>query len=364
MKKILITFGTRPEVIKLAPVIKELKPHFEVEVLHTGQHMDLVDPLLNLFNIKPDHELKIMKAGQDLFELTQNLLPGIKSVLEKSSPDLVMVQGDTTTSFLTALAAFYKQIPVAHVEAGLRSHKPYYPFPEEMNRKQISQLADLHFAPTSLNKQNLLNEGVPGDKISVTGNTVIDALNYIKSSEAFEKTMPDVLTRIGLKDKLIVLTAHRRENHGEPLKSIFEAVREILTDYPDSLIMYPAHPNPAVQLAIQEAGIDHERFVQTESMDYLPFLKILERADLILTDSGGIQEEASALGKPILVLRNETERQELIDQGLGKLVGSDRSLIVKESIDILENPPSPDVSNIFGDGSASQLIRKALQDQL
>lgn len=364
MKRILIAFGTRPEVIKLAPVIKELKPHFEIRVLHSGQHMELVEPLLSLFNIETDYDLKIMKAGQDLFELTQNLLPKLKDTLELARPDYVMVQGDTTTSYLTALAAFYLKVPVIHVEAGLRSHNPYYPFPEEVNRKQISQLADFHFAPTSRNKKHLLDEGVSKDKVWVTGNTVIDALNQIKASEAFEQVKPEVLSGIGLKTKLVVLTAHRRENHGQPLIEVFKAVNDILSRHPECVVLFPAHPNPAVKEAVEQAGIKNERFIQGEPLSYLLFLKVLERADLILTDSGGIQEEAAALGKPILVLRNETERQELIDRGLGTLVGTDRDLIVEQAELLLTTSKPSKTSSVFGNGTAAQKIKEILQDQL
>lgn len=364
MKKILIAFGTRPEVIKLAPVIKELKSHFEIKVLHSGQHKELVEPLLDLFNINPDYNLEVMKHGQDLYELTQNLLPKLKEKLEQAAPDYVMVQGDTTTSYLTALSAFYQKIPVMHVEAGLRSNNPYYPFPEEMNRKQITQLTEFHFAPTSLNKKSLLQEGIPKEKIWVTGNTVIDALNLIRTSKAFLKAEPDVLSKVWPQNKLIVLTAHRRENHGKSMTAIFEAVREVLSNHPESVVLYPTHPNPAIQNAIQEAEINNERFIQSEPLSYLPFLKVLERADLILTDSGGIQEEAAALGKPILVLRNETERQELIDQGLGKLVGANTSVIIEEAKKILKDPQPSVTSSLFGDGTAAQKIKEILQNQL
>jgi UDP-N-acetylglucosamine 2-epimerase (non-hydrolysing) len=364
MKKILIAFGTRPEVIKLAPVIKELKPHFEIQVLHSGQHKELVEPLLSLFNIEPDHDLKIMKEGQDLFELTQNLLPKLKEALELSRPDYVMVQGDTTTSYLTALAAFYLKIPVIHVEAGLRSNNPYYPFPEEINRKQISQLAEFHFAPTSRNEKNLLDDGISKQKVWVTGNTVIDALNQIKASEAFKQFEPEVLSGIGLQNKLVLLTTHRRENHGKPLLEVFNAVNDLLSKHPECVVIFPAHPNPAVKVAIEQAGIKNDRFIVSNPLNYLPFLKVMARANLILTDSGGIQEEAAALGKQILVLRNETERQELIDRGLGILVGTDRAMIIEQAEALLKSSKPSKVSSVFGDGTASQKIKEILQNQL
>ncbi|WP_421774577.1 non-hydrolyzing UDP-N-acetylglucosamine 2-epimerase [Gracilimonas sp.] len=364
MKKILIAFGTRPEVIKLAPVIQELKDHMDVTVLHTGQHEGLVDPMLSLFAIQPDINLGIMKPNQDLFELSQSLLPKLKKVLEEVKPDFVMVQGDTTTSYLTALSAFYQKIPVLHVEAGLRSHNPYYPFPEEMNRRQITHLARFHFAPTELNKQNLLKEGITEKSISVTGNTVIDALNRITNSKVFSESAPDILTEINDSQKLIVLTAHRRENHGKPLENVFRAVKRLLASNEDLTVIFPAHPNPNVLAAVEQVEMPDNRFIQTEPFDYLSFLHILKRADIILTDSGGIQEEASALGKPVLVLRNETERQELIESGLGYLVGTDEDAIVKQTNAMLASNSRPDASSVYGKGDAAEIIREVIVNQL
>ncbi|MEX0723941.1 MAG: UDP-N-acetylglucosamine 2-epimerase (non-hydrolyzing) [Gracilimonas sp.] len=364
MKKILIAFGTRPEVIKLAPVIKALNDDFELILFHSGQHQDLVEPMFTLFGITPDIDLKIMKPGQDLFSITSELLPKLKTSLEKYQPDYVMVQGDTTTSYLAALSAFYSKIPVLHVEAGLRSHNIYNPFPEEMNRKQISQLSHIHFAPTELNKQNLLNECVQGNRIHVTGNTVVDALQLIKSSDAFKDATPEILSRVSSDEKLMVLTAHRRENHGEPLINIFKAVDQLLKTVLNLKVIFPVHPNPNVKHAIENAGVNSERFVQTSPLEYLPFLHVLGKADLILTDSGGIQEEAAALGKPILVLRNETERHELIEAGLGELVGTDKTKIIERAKEILKSENQLKPSNIFGDGTAAIKIRNILKDQL
>lgn len=364
MKSILIAFGTRPEVIKLAPVIKELKDDFNIIVMHTGQHIDLVSPLLSIFDIDPDIELNIMKPGQDLFDLTKNLLPRLKVNLRKHTPDLVMVQGDTTTSYLTALAAFYEKIPVIHIEAGLRSHDPYNPFPEEMNRKQISVLAHFHFTPTELNKQNLLNEGISEENITVTGNTVIDSLNMIRQSAGYQNASPDILSEISSKDKIILLTAHRRENHGVPLQNILSAIKHLLERHKNLKVIFPAHPNPKVQSVIDDRSILNDQFLKIKPVDYLPFLHILDRSDLILSDSGGIQEEAAALGKPILVLREQTERQELIDAGLGQLVGTDTHKIVEESNKILLNGIQMDPSSIFGDGKAAKRIKERLKDQL
>lgn len=364
MKHLLIAFGTRPEIIKLAPVIRALDGEFKVTVLHTGQHRELAEPLFSLFDIHPDVKLDIMQPGQDLFELTASLLPKLKRVLDKVNPDLVMVQGDTTTSYLTALAAFYRKIPVWHVEAGLRSHNPYYPFPEEMNRKQITHLAHFHLAPTELNKSNLLNEGIDEKYISVTGNTVNDALNFIRHSDNFALTIPEILDQIKPEQKVMVLTAHRRENHGEPLLQVFEAVHQLLDLYSDLVVIFPAHPNPKVQEAFQKAGFRNHRFIKIEPLDYLPFLHVLERADIILSDSGGIQEEAAALGKKVLVLRNETERQELIEAGIGELVGTDPEKIISRTRHILESDESVEVSTLFGDGNAAQKIKNVLKNQL
>jgi UDP-N-acetylglucosamine 2-epimerase (non-hydrolysing) len=364
MKTILIAFGTRPEVIKLAPVIKQLGDGFKVRVMHTGQHQDLVEPLLSIFDIQPDIELNIMQPGQDLFDLTQSLLPKLKVQLQFLKPDIVMVQGDTSTSYLTALAAYYLQIPVVHVEAGLRSHNPYYPFPEEMNRKQISHLARLHFAPTKRNKQNLLNEGIPDKNITITGNTVVDALRFIENTSGFEQIRPNILDQISSSDKLVLLTAHRRENHGQPLQNIFAAVKQLLAQHLGLKVIFPAHPNPNVQAAIEKSNITNSRFLKIAPVDYLPFLHILKRADLILSDSGGIQEEAAALGKPILVLREQTERQELIEAGLGVLVGANVQAILKEANAFLSNTDRITPTSIFGDGNAALKIKEALVGQL
>ena len=364
MKKVLVAFGTRPEVIKLAPVILELRDEFELTVLHTGQHKELVEPMLSLFGIEPDINLEVMQPNQDLYSLTQSLLPKLKNVMEEIHPDFVMVQGDTTTSYLTALSSFYQKTPVLHVEAGLRSHNPYYPFPEEMNRKQITHLAHFHFAPTSRNNDNLLKEGVSEDSIAVTGNTVIDALQLITESESYSSSKPDVLREVEENQKLMVLTAHRRENHGVPLSMVFQAVKQLIEAYEDLTVIFPAHPNPNVLEAVKKAGISRNQFIQTAPLDYLSFLHVLERANVILTDSGGIQEEAAALGKPVLVLRNETERQELIESGLGILVGTDQKKIVSHTETILSQTVQLNTSAVFGDGTAAIKIKKIIKNQL
>lgn len=364
MKKLLIAFGTRPEIIKLAPVILELRDDYKLILLHTGQHREIAEPMLSLFGITPDIDLGIMRKNQDLFSLTSDLLPKLSNVLDEYQPDHVMVQGDTSTSFLTALAAFYKRIPVSHVEAGLRSHDRYSPFPEEMNRRQISQIAQLHFAPTEVNKHNLLNEGISEEQIYVTGNTVIDALNLIIDSDEFAKSSPAILSEIKKDEKLILLTTHRRENHGAPLIQIFNAVEKLLANKTDLKVIFPIHPNPNIKAALDKSELNNSRLIQTPPMDYLPFLHVLNRTDLILTDSGGIQEEATVLGKPVLVLRNETERQELIEAGLGELVGTDISRIVSRSNALLESGIKHNSVNIFGDGTSAEKIHKILKDQL
>lgn len=357
MKKVLVAFGTRPEIIKLAPVISALKEKTNVSVLHTGQHMDLAEPMLSLFGIKPEASLGIMKEGQGLFGLTAALTIELENYLSKHRPDYVIVQGDTTTAYLTALSAFYEKIPVLHVEAGLRSYNHYNPFPEEINRRLITQIAHYHFAPTRQNKRNLLREGVSENNIVVTGNTVIDAMQMIVRSPQFLSQKPEILQKLPADHKLILLTAHRRENHGKTLSDILEAVQEIVDAHQNATVIFPAHPNPEVQKAIQVAGIHHPRFLVSPPFTYLHFLHLLNRADLILTDSGGIQEEASALGKPILVLRNETERQELIDSGLGILAGTSKREIIKQGTKLLKSTIKPEAHSLFGDGNAARRIR-------
>lgn len=363
MRKILIAFGTRPEIIKLAPVIKALSGgKFKITLLHTGQHHELIEPMLTIFNLRPDINLNVMKAGQDLFDLTETLTKKIKDVLVTEEPDYVIVHGDTTSAFTAALSAFYMKIPVIHVEAGLRTHSRYYPFPEEMNRRMISQLTDIHFAPTHLNKKNLLDEGIAEDLIYVTGNTVIDALQLIRGSALFSESKPEILEEIKPEHQLIVLTAHRRENHGKPFTDILGAVQKMVAENAKLQVIFPAHPNPAVQQAITDSDIQSSQFHVTKAFSYLSFLHLLIRADLILTDSGGIQEEAATLGKPVLVLRNETERQELIDSGLGKLVGTDPQKIITSSEYYLSKQVKINTQTLYGDGTASQKIKKIIED--
>lgn len=364
MKKIVIAFGTRPEVIKLAPVIQKVKElEIELKILHTGQHSDLADSMLKVFNIEPDANLNVMKENQNLFELSASILPKAGAYFEEEKPDFVMVQGDTTTAYLCALAAYYHKIPVMHVEAGLRSHNHYFPFPEEANRKLISQIAAFHFAPTLSNQENLLRSGISEENIHITGNTIIDALNHIQKHDSFLQMKPDILSEIPDKTQLIVMTTHRRENHGEPFQHILAAAKELISKHENRYLIFPAHPNPQIQNALKQYEFP-ARFTVTAPFDYLSFLHIIKKADLLLTDSGGIQEEATALGKPVVVLRNETERNELIESGLGKLVGSDKSLIIKESEAFLENPDELNPSQIFGDGNAAARIAKVIEKQL
>lgn len=366
MKKIVVAFGTRPEIIKLAPLINELESleKFNVVKVHTGQHDELAVDMLNVFGISPDHNLKSMASTSDLFEMTQFLLPKLKQLFTAEKPDAVVVQGDTTSSYLSALAAFYLQIPVYHVEAGLRSFDNYNPFPEEMNRKQISSIASLHFAPTDIAAQNLIHEGIHESSVFNTGNTVIDALHQIRKSDLFSASKPENLNEINSTKKLILVTTHRRENLGDPLSSIMKGLVNILDADQSRIIFLPGHPNPKVQEILRSAEFRHKRLKVIDPMDYLTFQHILERADLVLTDSGGIQEEAAALGKKLLVLRKTTERQELIESGYTNLVGSDSALISKEADKKLKEPDSDIAYNPYGTGDASKKIADIIRSKI
>lgn len=363
MKKILVAFGTRPEVIKLAPVIKALQQNsFEVKVVHTGQHKELADDMLKLFNITPDYNLHSMRVEQDLFNLSTFLLTSLQKVFTADKPDAVIVQGDTTSGYISSLAAFYLHIPVFHVEAGLRSFDLKNPFPEEMNRKQISTIANLHFAPTEIAQQNLLNEGISESSIYLTGNTVIDALFQIKSSDQFKNNKPSVLNKIPPDKKLILLTAHRRENHGAPLLQIMKGVIQILESNKDAFVLFPAHPSPNVQQVVHNKEFAHPRLLVVEPLGYLEFHHILEHCTVILTDSGGIQEEAAALNKKMLVLRSTTERQELVESGFTKLVGFNSELIAIETERLLTTSNISNYKNPYGEGNSSTKIIDAIRD--
>jgi UDP-N-acetylglucosamine 2-epimerase (non-hydrolysing) len=368
MKKVLLVFGTRPEAIKMAPVYKTLKatPGIDVRVAVTAQHREMLDQVLRLFAIEPDFDLNIMKPGQGLTEITAAVLAGLKPVLEEYAPDLVLVHGDTTTTLSASLAAYYQQIAVGHVEAGLRTGKIYSPWPEEMNRKITGAIAQLHFAPTEKAASNLKSEGVPADQISITGNTVIDALlevverleNDLQQSASF-----DVEFGIDPTKRLILVTGHRRESFGGGFERICSALTTI-ANREDVQIIYPVHLNPNVKGPVETSLGALERVRLIKPQDYLPFVHLMRRADIILTDSGGVQEEAPSLGKPVLVMRDTTERPEAVDAGTVKLVGTDADLLVRETDMLLNDQAAYEkmsrAHNPYGDGLASQRIRDAV----
>ena len=365
--KILTVFGTRPEAIKMAPVVKELNLHpeeFTCLVAVTAQHREMLDQVLRLFHIKPDYDLDIMRPRQTLEEITTRALTGLAGVLKEARPDLVLVHGDTTTTFVAALAAFYQQIPVGHVEAGLRTGDRYAPFPEEMNRRLAGVLTDIHFAPTAKARDNLLREGIAPEHIYVTGNTVIDAL---KATIREEYQFGDHgLAGLDLRKKRVILvTAHRRENWGEPLKEIFTALRDLIRRHPDTALIFPVHYNPRVRQLAREVLGGQERVYLIEPLDYEPFVNLMNRAYLVLTDSGGLQEEAPALGKPVLVLREVTERPEAVAAGTVRLVGTAYRDILAAAEELLTDRQAylqmAHAVNPYGDGQASRRIRSALR---
>jgi len=372
-KKILIVFGTRPEAIKMAPVILAFKKeieHFETKVCVSGQHREMLDQVLDIFEIKPDFDLNIMKAGQDLYDITGRVMFGIRDVLNNFKPDIVFVHGDTTTSSITALASFYERIPVAHVEAGLRTNDIYSPWPEEMNRQITGRLATYHFAPTSKAKQNLLNENVQADKIFVTGNTVIDALHWvldkIENEEGLKQRILDELNSkfegmVNLEDsKIILVTGHRRENFGRGFENICSALRQIASSDKNTEIIYPVHLNPNVQKPVYSTLGSLSNVHLIAPLDYLPFIYLMSRSYIILTDSGGIQEEAPSLGKPVLVMRDTTERPEALDAGTVALVGTDKDLIASKVSELITDSSKYEqmsqAHNPYGDGKSSQRI--------
>lgn len=362
MKKVMLVFGTRPEAIKMCPLVNELKCRKEIEtvVCVTGQHRQMLDQVLEAFDVVPDYDLSIMKDRQTLFDVTTNILNRIKEVLEEVHPDVVLVHGDTSTTFVTALACFYLQIPVGHVEAGLRTYNIYSPYPEEFNRQAVSIISAYNFAPTELSKQNLLKEGKNPDTIYVTGNTAIDAL---KTTVRSDYTHPELEWAKG--SRLIMITAHRRENLGEPMKHMFRAIRRVCDEHPDVKAIYPIHMNPVVRETAREILGDDERIHIIEPMDVLDFHNFLSRSFLILTDSGGIQEEAPSLGKPVLVMRDTTERPEGIKAGTLKLVGTDEQVIYENFKLLLENEEAykamSTASNPYGDGFACKRIADILE---
>ena len=362
MKKVMLVFGTRPEAIKMCPLVNELKTRKEIEtiVCVTGQHRQMLDQVLEAFSVVPDYDLSVMKDRQTLFDVTTNILNRIREVLETVRPDVVLVHGDTSTTFVTALACYYLQIPVGHVEAGLRTYNIYSPYPEEFNRQAVGIIAAYHFAPTELSKENLLKEGKKPETIYVTGNTAIDAL---KTTVRKDYTHP--VLEWAKDSRLIMITAHRRENLGEPMKHMFRAIRRVCDEHPDIKAVYPIHMNPAVRETAQAILGDDERIRIIEPLDVLDFHNFLSRSYLILTDSGGIQEEAPSLGKPVLVMRDTTERPEGIAAGTLKLVGTDETTIYENFKMLLEDQEAyrkmSMASNPYGDGFASKRIADILE---
>lgn len=383
MKTVMLVFGTRPEAIKMAPLVKEFQKNsadFRTIVCVTGQHREMLDQVLQIFDIHPDYDLNIMKQGQDLYDVTARVLTGLRDVLEEVHPDVVLVHGDTTTSTATALAAFYAQIPVGHVEAGLRTHNIYSPWPEEMNRQITGRIANYHFAPTVLSQQNLLAEGVKEECIHITGNTVIDALYWVVNRIKEKVTLSDVLTSL-LKDsgydstrlekgkKLVLITGHRRENFGEGFNHMCQAIKFLTEKYPEVDFVYPMHLNPNVRRPIHEvfgedlACLKNMFFI--EPLEYISFVNLMEKAHIVLTDSGGIQEEAPGLGKPVLVMRDTTERPEALSAGTVKLVGTDYDKIVNEVSALLDDAVAYEkmshAVNPYGDGKACGRIVDVLR---
>lgn len=362
MKKVMLVFGTRPEAIKMCPLVNELKTREGIQTLVcvTGQHRQMLDQVLEAFSVTPDYDLSVMKDRQTLFDVTANILLKIREVLEAEKPDVVLVHGDTSTTFVTALACFYLQIPVGHVEAGLRTHNIYSPFPEEFNRQAVGIISQYNFAPTEMARDNLLKEGKPAERIFVTGNTAIDAL---KTTVRSNYTHPELEWAEG--SRLIMITAHRRENLGEPMKHMFRAIRRVCDEHPDVKAIYPIHMNPVVRETAAEILGNDERIHIIEPLDVLDFHNFLSRSYLILTDSGGIQEEAPSLGKPVLVMRDTTERPEGIAAGTLKLVGTEEETIYHNFKELLENPEvyhsMSTASNPYGDGLASVRIADVLE---
>ncbi|EPP17546.1 UDP-N-acetylglucosamine 2-epimerase [Megasphaera sp. BL7] len=365
MIKVMTVFGTRPEAIKMAPVVLELQKHadrIQTIVAVTAQHRQMLDQVLDLFQITPDYDLDIMSQGQTLYDITTKSLMGLKDVLAKEKPDLVLVHGDTTTTFAGALASYYQQVPVGHVEAGLRTGDIYSPFPEEMNRKLTGAIAAIHFAPTATAKANLLKENVNPSHIYVTGNTVIDALMMTVAGDYdFGDDLKDVDFH---NHRVILLTTHRRENLGEPMRHIYKALRRIIEEIPDTEIVFPVHRNPLVRKVVEEelAGVDRIHLI--DPMEYEPFANLMSLSSLVLTDSGGIQEEAPSLGKPVLVLRNTTERPEAVEAGTVRLIGTDKDVVYAETKRLLTDQAAYDAMsnavNPYGDGKASQRIVQAI----
>ena len=376
----MLVFGTRPEAIKMSPLVKELQAHkdkFNTIVCVTGQHREMLDQVLDIFDIKPDFDLNIMKQGQDLYDVTSKVLLGMRDILKKCTPDIVLVHGDTTTSMAASLAAFYQQIPVGHVEAGLRTHNIYSPWPEEINRQITGRIATFHYAPTELSRRNLLKEGLSDDMIHVTGNTVIDALYWvverIRNDSTLEHYLKDELKACGYNidrltgnKKLVLITGHRRENFGDGFVNICKALKSLVETYPDVDFVYPMHLNPNVRKPIHEVfgHTDYRNMFFIEPLEYLAFVYMMEKSFIVLTDSGGIQEEAPGLGKPVLVMRDTTERPEAVDAGTVKLVGTDYDRIVSEVSRLINDykyySTMSEAVNPYGDGNACKRIIQSL----
>lgn len=364
MKKIKVVsvFGTRPEAIKMAPLVKELEKHqdkIESKVLITAQHREMLDQVLEIFDIKPDYDLNLMKHGQTITDITSGVLKGVEEVLKEYQPDLVLVHGDTTTTFSAALAAFYQKVPVGHVEAGLRTGNIYSPYPEEMNRMLTGRIASYHYAPTKSNERNLLAENVKQEDIIITGNTVIDALYYVNEKD-YDFSVEELKQIDFEKEKVILLTCHRRENWGEPMENIFKAVKIIAEEYPETRVVFPMHKNPLVRdTAIKIMG-NTSNITLIEPLEYQPFAKLMSKSHIILTDSGGIQEEAPGLGKPVIVLRTETERPEAVEAGTVKVAGVETQKIVELVKELMDNQAEYEkmskATNPYGDGKASMRI--------
>ena len=368
MKKlrIMTVFGTRPEAIKMCPLVLEMRKYtdyIEPIVAVTAQHREMLDQVLRLFAINPDYDLNIMTSGQTLYDVTVRALLGLKDVIAAAKPHLILVHGDTTTTFAGSLAAYYAQIELGHVEAGLRTGNKFSPYPEEMNRKLTGSLADYHFAPTAVSRDNLLRENVPGDHIFVTGNTVIDALNTTVQKD-FAFTDPVIHEALGSGKRLILMTTHRRENLGEPMRQVYRALKTVLEQHPDTAAIFPVHRNPKVREVVQAELAVIDRVYLTEPMDYEPFANLMNRADIVLTDSGGIQEEAPALGKPVLVLRDTTERPEAVTAGTVRLTGTGYEAVREETSRLLDDPAyyrsMAEAVNPYGDGRACERIVRAV----
>ncbi|MFT6841584.1 MAG: UDP-N-acetylglucosamine 2-epimerase (non-hydrolyzing) [Psychroserpens sp.] len=370
LKKILIVFGTRPEAIKMAPLVQEFQKHsqdFETKVCVTAQHREMLDQVLDFFNITPDFDLDLMKPGQNLYSLTADIITGMKPVLEDFNPDYVFVHGDTSTTMATSIAAFYNQSKVCHVEAGLRTDDKWSPFPEEVNRQVTGRIADFHFAPTTTSRDNLLKENITENQIIVTGNTVIDALlASVKKVEEKPSVFVKAMSKTLVDHEMILVTGHRRENHGQGFENICQALKEIAQAKPDFKIVYPVHLNPKVQEPVNRILKDVDNIILIAPLAYQDFIWMMNRSRIIITDSGGVQEEAPSLGKPVLVMRDTTERPEAINAGTVILVGTDTDLIVSETLDLINNKERfnrmSELHNPYGDGKACERIVKTIKE--